>query len=46
VLDARGRRVAVVLLINHANSHNGNAVQDALLRWVHARDEENCCRRK
>ena len=37
VLDAKGRRVAVVLLINHANSHNGNAVQDALLRWVHAR---------
>ena len=37
VLDAKGRRVAVVMLINHANSHNGNAVQDALLRWVHAR---------
>ena len=37
VLDAKGRRVSVVLLINHANSHNGNAVQDALLRWVHAR---------
>ena len=37
VLDAKGRRVAVVLLINHANSHNGNAVQDALLRWVHGR---------
>ena len=37
VLDAKGRRVAVVMLINHANSHNGNAVQDALLRWVHGR---------
>ena len=37
VLDAKGRRVAVVMLINHANSFNGNAVQDALLRWVHAR---------
>jgi D-alanyl-D-alanine carboxypeptidase/D-alanyl-D-alanine-endopeptidase (penicillin-binding protein 4) len=37
VLDAKGRRVAVVMLINHPNSHNGNAVQDALLRWVHAR---------
>ncbi len=37
LLDAKGRRVAVVMLINHANSHNGNAVQDALLRWVHGR---------
>ena len=37
VLDAKGLRVAVVMLINHANSFNGNAVQDALLRWVHAR---------
>jgi D-alanyl-D-alanine carboxypeptidase/D-alanyl-D-alanine-endopeptidase (penicillin-binding protein 4) len=37
MLDAKGRRVAVVMLINHANSHNGNAVQDALLRWVHGR---------
>jgi len=37
VLDARGRRVVVVMLINHANSHNGNAVQDALLRWVYGR---------
>ncbi|MEQ1772230.1 MAG: D-alanyl-D-alanine carboxypeptidase/D-alanyl-D-alanine-endopeptidase [Burkholderiales bacterium] len=37
VLDAKGRRVAVVMLINHANSFNGNAVQDALLRWVHGR---------
>ncbi len=37
VLDAKGRRVAVVMLINHANSYNGNAVQDALLRWVHGR---------
>ncbi len=37
VLDAKGRRVAVVMLINHANAHNANAVQDALLRWVHGR---------
>ncbi len=37
VLDAKGRRVAVVMLINHVNSYNGNAVQDALLRWVHGR---------
>jgi len=45
VLDARGRRVTVVMLINHPNSHNGNAVQDALLRWVHAGDYGDCCRR-
>ena len=37
VLDAKGRRVVTVMLINHANSHNANAVQDALLRWVHGR---------
>ncbi len=37
VLDAKGRRVAVVLLINHANAHNAGQVQDAFLRWVHAR---------
>jgi serine-type D-Ala-D-Ala carboxypeptidase/endopeptidase (penicillin-binding protein 4) len=37
VLDAKGRRVAVVLLINHPGAHNANAVQDALLRWVHGR---------
>lgn len=37
VLDARGRRVAVVLIINHANAGNAQGVQDALLRWVHQR---------
>jgi D-alanyl-D-alanine carboxypeptidase/D-alanyl-D-alanine-endopeptidase (penicillin-binding protein 4) len=37
VLDARGRRVVIVMLINHPNSHNANGVQDALLRWVHGR---------
>ena len=37
VLDAKGRRVAVVLLINHPSAHNGNLVQDAFLRWVHGR---------
>ena len=37
VLDQRGRRVAAVLLINHANAHNANAVQDAFLRWIHGR---------
>lgn len=43
VLDAKGRRVVVVMLINHANAHNANAVQDALLRWVHGRETNDCC---
>ncbi len=37
VLDARGRRVVVVLIVNHANAHNTQSAQDALLRWVHRR---------
>jgi len=40
VLDARGRRVVTVMLINHGNAHNANLVQDALLRWVHGREDE------
>lgn len=37
VLDAKGRRVVAIMLINHPNAHTANAVQDALLRWVHGR---------
>ena len=37
VLDAKGRRVVAIMLINHGNAHNAGAVQDALLRWVHGR---------
>jgi D-alanyl-D-alanine carboxypeptidase/D-alanyl-D-alanine-endopeptidase (penicillin-binding protein 4) len=37
VLDARGRRVAVVFIVNHANAGNAQIVQDAFLRWVHQR---------
>ena len=37
VLDAKGHRVVTIMLINHANAHNANGVQDALLRWVHGR---------
>jgi D-alanyl-D-alanine carboxypeptidase/D-alanyl-D-alanine-endopeptidase (penicillin-binding protein 4) len=37
VLDARGRRVVVVFIANHANAGNAQIVQDALLRWVHQR---------
>lgn len=38
VLDAKGRRMAVVFLVNHANAFNAQPAQDALLRWVYARD--------
>ena len=45
VLDARGRRVVTVMLINHPRAHHGNLVQDALLRWVHGRGSmDDCCR--
>ena len=37
VLDAQGRRVAVVFIVNHANAGNAQAVQDALLRWIYNR---------
>lgn len=37
VLDARGRRLCVVLIVNHANAGNAQPVQDALLTWVHNR---------
>ena len=35
VLDVRGRRHAVAFMINHANAANGQAAQDALLRWIY-----------
>ncbi len=38
VLDAQGRRVVVVFIVNHANSGNAQAVQDALLKWVYNRN--------
>jgi D-alanyl-D-alanine carboxypeptidase/D-alanyl-D-alanine-endopeptidase (penicillin-binding protein 4) len=37
VLDGQGRRVVVVFIVNHANAGNAQPVQDALLKWVHAR---------
>ncbi len=37
VLDGAGRRVVVVLFVNHANAGNTQAVQDALLKWVYNR---------
>src|SRR4029079_8784472 len=35
VLDHRGRRHVVVMLINDGNAHLGQAAMDALLRWVY-----------
>jgi len=37
LLDARGRRLVVVLIVNHANAGNAQPVQDALLRWAYRR---------
>jgi D-alanyl-D-alanine carboxypeptidase/D-alanyl-D-alanine-endopeptidase (penicillin-binding protein 4) len=35
VLDQGGRRHAVAFFINHPNAANGQAAQDALLRWIY-----------
>lgn len=37
VLDRRGRRMVVVMLVNHANAPQSQAALDALLRWVYER---------
>ncbi|MBM3356576.1 MAG: D-alanyl-D-alanine carboxypeptidase/D-alanyl-D-alanine-endopeptidase [Betaproteobacteria bacterium] len=37
MLDAQGRRVVVVFIVNHPNAGNAQAVQDALLKWVYNR---------
>jgi serine-type D-Ala-D-Ala carboxypeptidase/endopeptidase (penicillin-binding protein 4) len=34
VLDQRGRKWAMVFLINHANADRGQAAQDALIEWI------------
>lgn len=43
VLDARGRRLVVVSIVNHANAVNAEAAQDALLEWVHQGATDACC---
>ena len=43
VLDNQGRRIVVVLIVNHANAGAGRPAQDALLKWVHNRDADACC---
>jgi serine-type D-Ala-D-Ala carboxypeptidase/endopeptidase (penicillin-binding protein 4) len=35
VLDAKGNRVVVVMLVNHPNAHQAQGAMDALLRWAH-----------
>ncbi|MDH3320779.1 MAG: D-alanyl-D-alanine carboxypeptidase/D-alanyl-D-alanine-endopeptidase [Betaproteobacteria bacterium] len=37
VLDAKGRRQIVVMLMNHPNAPDAEAANDALLRWVYER---------
>jgi D-alanyl-D-alanine carboxypeptidase/D-alanyl-D-alanine-endopeptidase (penicillin-binding protein 4) len=37
VLDRRGQRVVVVMIVNHANAHQAQPAMDALLRWVYER---------
>jgi D-alanyl-D-alanine carboxypeptidase/D-alanyl-D-alanine-endopeptidase (penicillin-binding protein 4) len=35
VLDRSGKRVVVVMIVNHANAHQAQPAMDALLRWVY-----------
>ncbi len=44
VLDARGRRLVVVFLVNHPNAHHARPVEDALLNWIYRHNGEDCCR--
>jgi len=37
VLDRKGRRHAVAMIVNHPNAPQSQAAQDALLNWVYAR---------
>jgi D-alanyl-D-alanine carboxypeptidase/D-alanyl-D-alanine-endopeptidase (penicillin-binding protein 4) len=37
VLDRRGKRIVVVMLVNHPNAHQAQPAMDALLRWVYER---------
>jgi D-alanyl-D-alanine carboxypeptidase/D-alanyl-D-alanine-endopeptidase (penicillin-binding protein 4) len=46
VLDAQGRRLVVVSMVNHPNAGNAQAAQDALLAWVYNRADDACCRRR
>lgn len=43
LLDAHGRRMVIVFLVNHPNAHNAHPVEDALLDWVYRRNANDCC---
>ncbi len=44
VLDARGRRMVVVFIVNDRNASKAHPVEDALLDWVYHRGDDRCCR--
>ena len=46
MLDARGRRVVVVSMVNHPNAENAQAAQDALLTWIYNRTDDACCQQR
>jgi len=46
VLDAQGRRLVVVSMVNHPSAGNAQAAQDALLAWTYNRADDACCRRR
>jgi D-alanyl-D-alanine carboxypeptidase/D-alanyl-D-alanine-endopeptidase (penicillin-binding protein 4) len=46
VLDAQGRRLVVVSMVNHPNAANAQAAQDALLAWIYNRADDACCQRR
>src|SRR5205085_11591836 len=37
VLDARGRCIVVVFMVNHARAPGAQPAMDALIKWAHAR---------
>ena len=43
MLDAQGRRLVVVSMVNHPNAGNAQAAQDALLTWIYNRGAEGGC---
>ena len=43
LLDARGRRLVVVSIVNHPNAGNAQAAQDALLAWLYHRGTDSGC---
>ena len=37
VLDRRGHRLVVVMIVNHPNAHQAQPAMDAMLRWAYER---------